>query len=167
MPPAKLERTLLMLAAFALLSGCGPDERREAELAAVPVRSVVAALSVHPRWQGGQCLCVGHFRGETVGDFPEGVLDGLFARRRWVRRWFECAPHYGQKNGLADCRAGMTDYICGVAKHPGLPEGTTRVTCYVNGKNELLIDEYNVTDEGGRFSAARVVSKAFDRLHEQ
>jgi len=167
MPSGKLERTLLVLAACAVLAGCGGNGRREAELAATPVRQVIASLSVHPHWQAGRCLCVGHFHGKTVEDFPDGVLDDVYAKRPWIRRWTECAPLYGQKKGLPQCRVSMTDYICGVAaKQPDLPKGTTRVRCFVNGANELLIDEYNVTEEGGRFAAKRIVSKAFDKLHE-
>ena len=166
MPPAMLERTLLVLAAYALLAGCGPGERREAELAAAPVRRVVTALSVHPQWQAGQCLCVGLFRGETVEDFPAGILDVEYARHRWVRPWSECAPLYGRKKGLAGCEGGMTDYICGVAERHDLPQGTARVRCHVNGKNELLLDEYDVTG-GDSLAVKRVLSNAFDRLHEQ
>ena len=166
MPPATLERTLLVLAASALLAGCGPNERREAELSAAPVLKLVDSLAVHPKWQEGRCLCVGHFLGEAVEDFPEDMFAGLYARHRWLRRWTECAPLYGKKKGLPMCRVSMIDYICGVTEHPDLPKGTSRVKCFVNGKNELLIDEYNVTEKGGRLEAARVVSTAFQKLHE-
>jgi hypothetical protein len=167
MPPAKLERTLLLLAALAMLAGCGPGERREAELAAAPVRQVLDNLASHPKWQAGRCLCVGLFRGEEVEDFPAGLLDEEYAKHRWVRRWSSCAPLYGMAKGLPGCAGGMTDYICGIAEASDPFGGKSRVKCHVNGKNELLTDEYDVTETDGRLAAARVVSTAFNRLNER
>ena len=110
----------------------------------VEMDAVVEKLSARPDWQRQppRCLCVGLFLNDDVADFPSGVLDDVFARHRWVRNWSECAPMYGKKKGLDDCRGGMADYICSVAERPGLPEGTTRVLCHVAGENKALQDEY-------------------------
>jgi hypothetical protein len=158
----------LLLGAL-VLAACGRGDQREAEAAAAPVRHVVDRLSTHPNWlkQPAKCLCVGLFRGEDVVDFPAGSLDDEFARHRWLRNWSECAPMYGRKHGLADCRGGMTDYICSVADQAGLPPGTVRVMCHVNGENELLLDEYDVSGSEGALSVRPVSQKATSKLHER
>jgi hypothetical protein len=158
-------RTGLALAAALILTSCGRNAQHEAELSAAPVRHIVAALSQHPNWTPGKCLCVGQFTGDAVEDFPAGVLKAEFASHPWVRNWSECAPYYGRTRGLAQCKAGMTDYICSVMERSDLPSGTTRVECHINGKNELLFDEYDVADDGQR---VRPVSlKASEKLHEK
>ena len=161
-------RTGLALGAL-VLAACGRGGEREAEAAAAPVRQLVDRLSTHPNWlkQPAKCLCVGFFRGEDVIDFPAGILDDEFARHRWLRKWSECAPMYGRKHGLAVCRGGMSDYICSVADRPGLPQGTMRVMCHVNGENELLLDEYDVSGNEGALSVRPVSQKATSKLHER
>ena len=146
---ARAMRTGSALAAVALvLASCGRNTQREAELSAAPVRHIVAALSQHPNWKPGKCLCVGQFNGDAVEDFPADVLKVEFTSHPWVRNWSECAPYYGRARGLAQCKEGMTDYICNVAERTDLPSGTTRVQCHINGKDELLFDEYDVSDDG-------------------
>lgn len=158
-------RTGLALAAALILTSCGRNAQHEAELSAAPVKHIVAALSQHPNWKPGKCLCVGQFTGDAVEDFPSGVLKAEFARHPWMRNWSECAPYYGRVHGLAQCKEGMADYICSVAERSDLPSGTTRVECHINGKNELLFDEYDVTDDGQQ---VRPVSlKASEKLREK
>ncbi len=159
-----LRRGLALAGAVLLLASCGRSAQREAELSAAPVRRVVAALSQSPAWQPGRCLCVGQFTGDAVQDFPPGLLTAEFAAHKWVRNWSECAPNYGRVKGLAQCPRGMSDYICSTSEAAGLPSGTTRVQCHVNGKNELLFDEYNVSRRGGQFVAHPVSLNATRKL---
>lgn len=158
-------RTGMVLAAAALLLiSCGPNDQRQAELSAAPVRRVVAMLSLHPNWKPGRCLCVGQFNKDAVEDFPAGLLSAEFTAHKWVRNWSECAPNYGRAKGIAQCGAGMTDYICSVAEKPGLPSGTTRVECHINAKNELLFDEYDVSTGDDGFVVRPISQKASERL---
>lgn len=161
-------RTGMMLV-LGVLAACGRSEQREAETAAAPVRHVVDRLSNQAKWLKvpAKCLCVGLFRGDDVVDFPAGVLGDEFARHRWLRNWSECAPMYGQKQGLADCRGGMSDYICSVADRPDQPAGTERVMCHVNGENELLLDEYDVMRNDNGLVVHPVSLKASAKLHER
>jgi hypothetical protein len=149
-----------------VLAACGPSAEREAQTVAAPVRLAVTSLAKMPTWKTARCLCVGLFRNDTVEDFPAEVLKDEFARHPWLRKWSECAPLYGRSKGLAQCKAGMTDYICSTAERDGLPAGTTRVVCHVNGKNELLSDEYDVTEEGGKMVAHPISVKALPKLDE-
>jgi hypothetical protein len=158
-------RTGLALATALMLTSCGRNANQEAELAAAPVRHIVAALSQHPNWKPGKCLCVGQFTGDAVEDFPTGILKPEFSSHPWVRNWSECAPYYGRSHGLAQCNAGMTDYICSVTERSDLPSGTTRVECHINGKNELLFDEYDVAADG--FVVRPVSLKASEKLREK
>jgi hypothetical protein len=157
---------MLLLAGVLVLAACDQGARREAETSAAPVRQLVEKLSAHPNWhkQPPRCLCVGLFRADDVADFPGGVLDDVFSRHRWVRNWSECAPMYGKKKGLADCRGGMIDYICSTVERTGLPAGTTRVECHVNGENELLLDEYDVARNDSGLSVKPVSKKASAKL---
>lgn len=140
-----VKNSLVLAMAGLMLAACGPKSDPEAELTAAPVRFAVSALEKNAKWQKGRCLCAGIFRGEAVEDFPAGLLQAEFSSHPWLRNWSECSVHYGKKQGLAQCKAGMTDYICSTAVRSDLPAGTTRVLCHVNGKNELLFDEYDVT----------------------
>jgi hypothetical protein len=159
-----MRRGLVLAAAALLLASCGRNAEREAELSAAPVHRVVAMLSQHPGWKQGRCLCVGQFTGDSVEDFPAGLLAAEFARHNWVRNWSECAPNYGRLKGIAQCRAGMTDYVCSVADKADLPSGTTRVECHINAKNELLFDEYDVSRGDGGLVVHPVSLKASERL---
>jgi hypothetical protein len=156
-----------------LLAACGRNSQREAEIAAAPVRQLVAQLSNHPKWRDGQgrCLCVGLYREETVEDFPAGLLNAEFSRHHWVRNWSECAPYYARAKGMKDCHGGMTDYICSVADRPGLPSGTSRVLCHVAGQSEALQkeylqDEFDVTSQNGTHTVHAVSLKATGMLRD-
>jgi hypothetical protein len=151
---------LVLAVAGLFLAACGPRGDHEAETVAAPVRMAVASLVNNPGWKKDKCLCVGLFRGDAVQDFPPEVLKATFASHPWVRNWSECAPLYGHNKGLAQCKGGMKDYICSTAVLEGLPEGTTRVICHVNGKNQLLADEYNVRVDDGRFGVRALSAKA-------
>ncbi len=159
-----MRRGLALAATALMLASCGPNPQRQAELSAAPVRAVVAMLSQHPNWKPGRCLCVGQFNADAVEDFPAGLLSAEFAAHKWVRNWSECAPNYGRAKGIPQCHAGMTDYICSIANRADLPSGTTRVECHINAKNELLFDEYDVSEGDGGLVVRSVSQKATDRL---
>lgn len=159
-----LRMGLALAVAALVLTSCGRNEQREAELSAAPVRHIVAALSRHPNWKPGKCLCVGQFNRDAVEDFPADIFKPEFASHPWVRNWSECAPYYGRTRGLAQCKEGMTDYICSVTERSDLPSGTTRVECHINGKNELLFDEYDVTSGDGSLAVRPVSLKASEKL---
>lgn len=156
----RMRNCLVFGVAGLLLVACGPGGDREAETVAAPVRMAIASLANNPSWKQDKCLCVGMFRGDTVEDFPPEVLKETFARHPFVRNWSECAPLYGRSKGLAQCKGGMRDYICSTAEREGLPAGTTRVICHVNGKNQLLSDEYDVTRQDEGFVARPINVKA-------
>ncbi len=161
-----MRNSLVLAVAGLLLAACGPSADHEAETAAAPVRLAVASLVNKPTWKQSRCLCVGLFRNDTVEDFPPNTLKDEFARHPWLRKWSECAPLYGSRKSLVQCKAGMTDYICSTAERAGLPAGTTRVICHVNGKNELLFDEYDVTQQGSGLVVHSVSVKALPKLDE-
>ena len=155
-----MRNCLILGFAGIVLAACGRDGDNEAETNAAPVRLAVVSLVKNPALRRDKCLCVGLFRGETVEDFPPAVLKATFAAHPWVRNWSECAPLYGSSKRPAQCKGGMTDYICSTAQREGLPAGTTRVICHVNGKNQLLFDEYDVMRQGGGLVAHPVSVKA-------
>lgn len=161
-----MRNCLILAVAGLFLAACGPNADQEAQTAAAPVRLAVASLVKKPTWKKARCLCVGMFRNDTVEDFPKSVLKDEFAQYSWVRNWSECAPLYGRHKGLAQCKEGMTDYICSTAERDGLPAGTTRVICHVNGKNELLSDEYDVSGQGGSLVVHPISVKALPKLDE-
>lgn len=161
---ARALRTGLALATLLLSAACGRSQSEEAEVSAAPVRHAVAALSQHPSWKKGKCLCVGLFAGDAVKDFPPALLAAEFRQHRWVRNWSACAPDYGRSKSLKLCPGGMADYICSTAEKPDLPSGTERVVCHVNGKFELLLDEYDVMRGAGGLEARPVSLKAFVQL---
>ena len=161
-----LRNSLSLAMAGLLLVACGPKADPEAELAAAPVRHAVATLEKSAKWQKGKCLCAGIFRGETVEDFPAGLLKAEFDSHPWLRNWSECSVHYVKKSGIPQCKAGMTDYVCSTAVRPDLPAGTTRVLCHVNGKNELLFDEYDVTQQEDGLSVKPISVKALYKTYE-
>ncbi len=166
-------RTGLLIAAAVLVTSCGRSKDEETALSAAPVRHVVALASLAGKWQPGKCLCVGHFREDTVEDFPAGLLREEFARHPWLRNWSACDAHYGRPKSFKGCEGGMTDFICSVSERSDLPSGITRVICHVNGQSEAmqregyLQDEYNVTKgDDGEYVVLTVSSKASDKIHE-
>lgn len=161
-----LRTSLLLASAGLMLVACGPSGDQEAETTAATIRHTVATLEKNPKWPKDKCLCVGLFRGEAVEDFPADLLKSEFSRHAWVRNWSECSQLYGKKKGLAQCKAGMSDYICSTAERKDLPAGTTRVLCHVNGKNELLFDEYDVTRQEDGLQVKAVNVKALYKTYE-
>jgi hypothetical protein len=165
-------RFSLALALAAVLFACGRSEQQEVEIAAAPVRALVAKLDGSGKWPDGRCLCVGHFRDEAVRDFPAGVLDGEFARHRWLRRWSDCEAHYGRMRRPPGCQGGLVDYVCSLTRKDDSPRGTERVVCHVNGQSEALqaagylADEYDVREEGGRQVVHPVSVGGSSRIHE-
>jgi len=175
----QIRRTVrLSLTAIALLclaaavGSCGRSAREEAELAAAPVGPVAAALAKNPAWRPGKCLCVGHYRAESVEDFPPGLLADEFARFGFLRNWSDCEPYYGRKAKAKGCEAGLTDFICSVAERSDLPRGTARILCHVNGDSQALQqagylqDEYDVTEQDGKLTVTAVSLKGSGRIHE-
>lgn len=167
-----LMRFSLALVLAAVLFGCGRSEREETEIAAAPVRALVATLAKDGRWPADRCLCVGQYRADEVQDFPAGVLDGEFARHRWLRRWSDCEAHYGALRRPPGCQGGMTDFVCSLTERSDLPHGTARVVCHVNGQSEALqaagylADEYDVREENGRLTVHPVSLGGSSRIHE-
>lgn len=162
----KVKNAVVLALLGLMLAACEQNADREAETAAAPVRHVVTALAKSPQWAKGKCLCAGLFRGEAVEDFPAGLLAGEFKAHPFLRNWSECAALYGKKQGLSQCKAGMIDYICSTAERADLPAGTTRVMCHVNGKNELLFDEYDVTRQEDRLTVTPISVKALYKTYE-
>jgi hypothetical protein len=163
----RVKTSLALLMAGFLLGSCGKPADREAELVAAPIRYAIADLAKNPKWEKGRCLCAAIFRGEAVEDLPKDLLQAEFATHPWVRNWSECAVHYGKKDGIAVCKAGMTDYICSTATRNDLPAGTTRVLCHVNGKNELLFDEYDVTRQEERLTVKVLSMKSLTKTYDK
>jgi hypothetical protein len=155
-----------------MLASCGRSAEQETALAAAPVRQVAASLARNPAWAPGRCLCAGHFRDEGIEDFPPGLIDGEYARYPFLRKWSECAPYYGRVANFKGCEKGMTDFICSVADREGLPKGTARVLCHVNGESEAmrkagyLQDEYDVTEKDGALSVKPVSLKGSGKINE-
>lgn len=165
-------RWSLVLVLAGGLASCGRDAQLEVERSAAPVRYVAAALAKDKRWAPGKCLCAGHFRDETIENFPAGLLDVEFQRYPFLRNWADCAPFYGRVKNMKGCEAGMVDYVCSVAKRPGLPEGTVRVLCHVSGESEALQkagylrDEFDVTGADGMLRAEPVSLQGSGMIHE-
>jgi len=154
------------------LAACGRSADKEVALSAAPVRQVAASLAKNGAWKPGKCLCVGHYRDEAVEDFPPGLLDAVFAKHPFLRKWSECEPYYGRVAKFKGCEGGMTDFICSVAERSDLPSGTARVLCHVNGESEALQkagylqDEYDVTEEGGSLQVHPVSLNGTGKIHE-
>jgi hypothetical protein len=162
----------LSLVAVLVLAGCGPRTPRESEIAAAPVRLVAGKLAKNPLWKPGKCLCVGEFREDVVRDFPADLLGEEFAAYRFLRPWSACEPYYHRKARAQGCQGGMTDFICSVADRDGLPKGTARVLCHVNGQSEALQkagylqDEYDITEKDGKLVVKAVSLKGTGMIHE-
>lgn len=166
-------RTGLLLAATFLVTSCGRSQDEETTASAAPVRQVVALLALRGGLPAERCLCVGHFREDAAEDFPAGVLDGEYVRHPWLRKLSTCEAYYGRAKRLKGCSQGLTEFICSVSERSGLPRGTMRVVCHVNGESEAmrkegyLQDEYYVTKSAdGSYVAGAISQKGSDKIHE-
>lgn len=171
MPQIRRVVRLSLVLALAV-AGCGRSAHQEIELAAAPVRTVAISLAKNPEWKPGKCLCVGHYREDTVEDFPAGLLDAEFAKHRFLRKWSQCEPYYARKAKAKGCEGGMTDFICSVSERSDLPKGTARVLCHINGQSEALQkagylqDEYDVAEKDGALVVTPVSLTGSGRIHE-
>jgi hypothetical protein len=120
-----------LIGCCALLAACGREDRVDAEVSAAPIRQMVSGMLSRPNFKiaPGRCMCAGYKQSGSVQNFPAGVLDDLYARCPWLRRWSDCSEFDGQILSSVDCSHGATKYVCGVVDQPSVAKGARRVEC--------------------------------------
>jgi hypothetical protein len=149
---------LVLVGSCALLAACGKQEPPEAEASAATVRQVVSAMLARPNFKmpAGKCMCPGFEQDGVVEDFPPGLLDDIYARNPWLRRWSDCAEFNGQLLTSSACPAGATKFVCGAVDQPSVAQGVQRVEC--RAYNDPL-DGYVMGWDVSRTDSGKLVAK--------
>jgi hypothetical protein len=122
-----------LLASAMLLVGCDGQERRDAEIAAAPIRLIVDGMASNPtrKVESGQCICAGFRYGHDVKNFPAGILDDEYSGHPWFHRWSSCPAPEGTIALSPFCPRGAAYYVCSVTDRSHGPNGAAVVQCRV------------------------------------